>query len=434
MKFDIKIYTSILEKVRGIINTKYAESDIDRADEVQLKADIKRVLLNNTKLTLPGFDTDTLVEYLYHDMAGLSFITREKIFEQDNFEELNINSWNDIDIVINGKTFKTELTFLSPEHAISVHEKMFRITQSIFNQTTPRAIADIGHNIRICAERWPIVDEDVAVCSSIRKVKSGFVSKDELLSWGTATEEMIDMLLLCLRYGISVCISGETGSGKTTLAGALIAIISESLRTVTIEEGSREWSFRRQGENGNYKNSVVHMKTRPHESPELNITQETLIKDALRLDPAFLPIGEIRGEEAFETMGACNTGHTVITTIHSNGTADTPERLITLAKKAYDMSDSTLLSMAAKAFPILVHVELCPDNIRRITEISEVLNYDGRIIHQQMLYQFECADTVEDGLNNRLINPRFVKVGGLSENLRRKMLRKGCSKLKLEKF
>ncbi|MEG2054243.1 MAG: CpaF/VirB11 family protein, partial [Oscillospiraceae bacterium] len=363
--------------------------------------------------------------------------SREQIFEQDGFEELNINSWNDVDIILNGKKYKTDFRFLNPEQAEDIHLKMFRKTQTPFDNAMPRAIADIGDNIRICAERCPIVDKDVAIASSIRKVRAGFVSKEELLSWGTATAEMIDFLLLCLRYGVSICVSGETGSGKTTLSGALIAIISQNLRTITIEEGSREWQFRQQDDNNTgFKNSVVHLKTRPSENENQNITQEVLVKDALRLDPDFLPIGEIRGAESFEVMGASNTGHTVITTIHSNGTTDTPLRLITLAKKAYDMSDSTLLSMAVQAFPILVHIEKCPDNVRRITEISEVLDYDGNVIHQNMLYEFETTDTSyeNDGITVAETKGNFVRSGNLSRKLQKRLLKKGTPRMEILKY
>lgn len=433
MRFDFDKYKSLLESVTEEINRRYAGSDIDRINKQQLKDSIQNYLLLSN-LSITSFTEELLVDYLYHDMAELSFISREQLFEQPGFEELNVNSWNDIDVVINGKMIKTDFTFISPQQALNVHEKMFRKTQVIFDKAMPRAIADIGNNIRICASRAPIVDEDVAIVSSIRKVKSGFVEKEELLKWGTATEEMIDFLLLCLRYGVSVCVSGETGSGKTTLSGALIAIIAQKLRTVTIEEGSREWQFRIPDENGGFKNSVVHLKTRPHDNPELNITQTHLVKDALRLDPDFLPIGEIRGEEAFEVMGASNTGHTVITTIHSNGTADTPLRLITLAKKAFDMTDSTLLTMAAQAFPILVHIEKNADNVRRITEISEVIGYDGISVKQNMLYQFMCDDTIERDNENVLVNPRFERLSSISEKLKQRMLRKGASRAKLNVY
>lgn len=435
MRIDNDHYAQVLERCTFEINNKISNTDISSVQKDKLIDIIMGFVVANKDVRVDGLTHDELALYLYHDMAELGFISREALFEQEGFEELNVNSWDDVDIGISGRQYKTDFRFLSPEHAINVHERMLRMTKVPFDRAAPRAIADIGGNIRICAQRAPIVDENVAVASSIRKVKSGFVSKDELLKWGTASEEMITFLLLCLRYGISVCVSGETGAGKTTLAGALIAIVAQKLRTITIEEGSREWQFRiPDKENGGYKNSVVHMKTRPNEKDELNITQETLVKDALRLDPAFLPIGEIRGSEAFEIMGASNTGHTVITTIHSNGTADTPLRLITLAKKAYDMSDNTLLSMAAQAFPILVHVELCPDKVRRITEIAEVVEYDGNIVHQNMLYEFLNDDTIHDGTSVNLINPHFKRVGDISTKMFHKMLKKGAGRAVLKTY
>ncbi|MEG1752517.1 MAG: ATPase, T2SS/T4P/T4SS family [Christensenella sp.] len=428
---DYNEYANVLSRVQEHISVSF--SDIDNVSSALLKDAISQYIKNNGIRCTGTYCVEELTNYLYHDMAEYSFITRESLFDKPNFEELNINSWDDVDIKIDGRTYKTEYRFISPMHAIDIHKRMLRINKITLDDAKPRAIADIGDNIRICVEKTPIVDKDVAVVSSIRKVKSGFVEKEELIKWGTANEDMINLLLLCLEHGVSVCVSGETGSGKTTLAGALIAIVSQNLRTVTIEEGSREWQFRAKDAHGAWKNSVVHMKTLQNEDEQYCITQGDLVKDALRLDPDFLPIGEIRGEEAYEIMGASNTGHTVITTIHSNGTEDTPLRLITLAKKAFDMSDTTLLSMASRAFPILVHIELCADKKRRITEISEVLSYDGSLVKQNMLYQYDISDNIKNG-NEVTVNGCFSAVGKISSKLAGRMLKKGAERSELEKY
>lgn len=428
---DYDEYANVLSRVQEHISVSF--SDIDNVSCVLLKDAISQYIKNNGIRCTGTCSVEELTDYLYHDMAEYSFITRESLFDKPNFEELNINSWDDVDIKIDGRTYKTEYRFISPMHAIDIHKRMLRINKVTLDDAKPRAIADIGDNIRICVEKAPIVDKDVAVASSIRKVKSGFVEKSDLIKWGTANEDMINLLLLCLEHGVSICVSGETGSGKTTLAGALIAIVSQNLRTVTIEEGSREWQFRAKDAHNAWKNSVVHMKTLQNEDEQYCVTQGDLVKDALRLDPDFLPIGEIRGEEAYEVMGASNTGHTVITTIHSNGTEDTPLRLITLAKKAFDMSDTTLLSMASRAFPVLVHIELCADKKRRVTEISEVLSYDGSLVRQSMLYQYDITDNIKIG-NEVTVNGAFSAVNKISAKLASRMLKKGAERSELEKY
>lgn len=423
-------YVSILERVQQYFLRSF--SDLATSDDSYIKDQIRQHILANGIRSSDLPDTEQLTEYIYHDMMGYSFITREKLFDIEDFEELNINSWNDVDIKIGGKAFKTDYSFLSPQHGVDIHQRMLRPSKTVLDSSMPRAVTEIQKNIRICVERTPIVDEDVGVASSIRKVRSGFVPKEELIKWKTASEDMLDFLLLCLENGVSVCISGETGSGKTTLAGALIAIVAQRLRTVTIEEGSREWDFR-SAKNGAYTNSVLHLKTREHDDPRFNISQEVLVKDALRLDPDFLPIGEIRGAEAYEVMSASITGHTVITTVHSNGTADTPLRLMLLAKKAHDLSDDTLLYMAAKAFPILVHIEKNKDNVRRVVDIAQTLSSGNGGTEVSSIFTFDIEDNIyEDG--GVTVVGSFEKVGSVSDELRALLLRKGAAKSEIGRF
>lgn len=427
-------YASVLEQVRkGVLQSIEGRLEDLREDDLRDKI-AKYITDYNIKCNITE-SVSELTDHIYHDMAGLSFISRENLFEIPGFEELNINAWNDVDLVINGVTQKTKYSFLSPQHAIDIHQRMLRKTNTILDDSMPRAIADLGRNIRICALKHPIVDNDVGVACSIRKVNTTTVDREFLIKAGTVNDDIMDFLLLCLLHGASVCTSGETGSGKTTITGALISIVSQFLRTLTIEEGSREWYFVRRNQEGKVTNSVVHLKTRPNdEDPKLNIDQKRLIMDSLRLDPDFIGIGEIRGEEAFETMGACNTGHTVITTIHANSALDSLMRLVTLAKKAYDMSDHTLLTMAVQAFPILVHIEKLADNTRRVTEIVEVEGYQNGDVISRPLFEFEVVDNVHNPDGSIQVQGHFVQRNGISRKLAQRLLKKGARKADIDRF
>lgn len=425
-------YAQILAEVQPSIARGMAK-DIDMVSETALKEEIKRYITDHGLRC--ELEDERLVEYLYHDMSGLSFITREKLLDREGLEEININAWDDVEVKIDGKTVKTGYTFLSPQHAIDIHIRMFRRSGTIFNDTQPRATADIGDGIRITAEKTPVVDASVAVSSSIRRVNTQTISRERLLKSGTLTGEMADFLDLCVMHGVSMCISGETGSGKTTLAGCLLAEASRTLRTFTIEEGSREWNFVRRDTAGKVTNSVIHTRTHIDlERPALSIDQEALVKDSLRFDPDIIAPGEIRGREAFEVMGVSNTGHTVVTTTHSNGTLDTPERIVTLAKKAFDMSDATLFSMASRAFPVLVHMELCPDLRRRVTEIREVTGYHNGEILSSLLYSFNVEDNIYEKDVCVEVKGTFQHLSGISEDLQRRLLKKGARRSELEPF
>lgn len=425
-------YLQVLPKVQSEV-ARSLTRQVDELTEEELKSLISRYLRDHQVKCSLTSDPERLTEYIYHDMAGLSFISREHLFERAGFEEININSWDDVEITTAGKRVKTKFSFLSPQHAIDIHLRMFRKTGTMFDEATPRATADIGNGTRIIALRAPLVDAEVAVSSSIRKVNTATITRDKLVG-DTLTNDMMTFLELCLNHGVSICFSGETGTGKTTLAGCLLAEAAQTLRVYTIEEGSREWEFIQRDENGKVTNSVIHTKTRPNRDPALNIGQEELVKDALRFDPDIISPGEIRGREAFEVMGVSNTGHTVLTTTHSNGTLDTPERIVTLAKKAFDMTDTTLFSMCARAFPILVHMELGPDLTRRVTEIREVTGCDHGEIQSHLLWEYEVQDNIYEGDVCVRVDGNFHQMDTISPGLQKRLLKKGARRSQLESY
>ncbi len=427
-------YEQVLRRVQSNIAASLKQ-EIENISEAELKDTIEKYITSHgVKCNL----TDSVAEltnYIYHDMAGLSFITRDKLLEREGFEEININAWNDVEIVVEGKLEKTDYSFLSPQHAIDVHQKMFRKTGTIFNDAQLRATADIGNGIRITAWKYPLVDFDVAVASSIRKVNLHIISRDALIEGKSLTEKMFDFLLLCILHGVSFCISGETGAGKTTLAGCQLSLASEKLRIVSIEEGSREWDFVRRNKDGKPLNSIIHTRTRPNDdNPSLNIDQEALVKDSLRFDPDIIAPGEIRGREAFEVMSVSNTGHTVVTTTHANSTKDIPIRIVALAKKAFDMSDNTLYTMAVNAFPILVHEKKHSDRKRRVTEIREVTGYENGKIQSNMLFQYVIQDNIYDGDICTETVGNFIQINPISEDLAQRLLEKGARRSEIEPY
>lgn len=432
---NAKPYAQVLPEVQSAVSSGVS-SAINQMSEAALKDMIRRYIIDHS-IHATEVPDDQLINYIYHDMSGLSFISRDGLFEKEGFEEININAWDDVEVVVNGCRQKTDYSFLSPQQAIDIHVRMFRdVTGTVFNDAQPRATADIGEGIRITALKTPLVDAEVAVASSIRKVNTQTISRESLLASGALTDKMATFLELCIMHGVSMCISGETGSGKTTIAGCLLAKASKVLRTYTIEEGSREWKFVfRDPITGKIVNSVLHTKTHPNpDNPKLDIDQEDLVKDSLRFDPDIIAPGEIRGREAFEVMGVSNTGHTVVTTTHSNGTLDTPERIVTLAKKAFDMSDPTLFGMAARAFPILVHMEKGSDRCRRVTEIREVTGYHNGEIQSTLLFEFDVEDNIYKGDICIEVKGRFRQLAGISLSLQKRLLKKGARRAELEPY
>lgn len=426
-------YATVLAAVQERISGQLKER-VDHYSEENLKEIIYRDIRDHKVKCNLTRSPEELVNYIYHDMAGYSWITRDGLFEKDGFEEININAWNDIEVMTGGVLAKTDYKFNSPEHAVNILCRIFSKTQTPFDVVACHATADIGDGVRITAMRAPTIDAECGVCASIRKVNVGEITRNEILKRETLTDKMLVFLEMCLRHGVSMCISGETGTGKTTLAASLISDAANTLRVFTIEEGAREWNFVKKDSEGTVLNSIVHTKTCSSQDGKNNVDQEILSKLALRFDPDIVAPGEIRGREAYEVMGVSNTGHTVCTTVHSNGTSDTPERIVTLAKKAYDMSDATLYGMFARAFPILVHMKKGADRKRRVTEIREVTGCVKGEIQSKMLFEYIVEDNIYEGDTCIRVKGDFCQVNPISEELVKRLLDKGARRLEIEPY
>lgn len=427
-------YLFALEQVQRHFPQTLSDS-VDEIGEDELKESLEKYIADYNVTSDLTDDMSVFVEYLYHDMAGYSFISREKLFEKDGFEELNINSWEDVDIILKGHCYKTNYSFASPKQAQDIHKRMLRKTSSVtIDDASPIAITDLGPNIRVSVMKSPVIDENVGIVSSIRKVDSSTATRDTLLRSSTLTEEMLSFLELASQNGLSMCFAGDTGTGKTFLSGYIIGQAAKKLRVYTIEEGSREWDFVQRDENGKIINSVIHTKTRPSIDPSLAITQNLLLATALRFDPDIIGVGEMRSDEAYTAMESALTGHVVITTTHSLSADDTPRRIIALAKKAFDFSDDTLLTMACKAFPIIVYLEKLPDGSRRVTEISEVLSYSDGEIKMHSLWEYEVLENIYDENGNVETIGEFRRKNPISQSMGQRMLKKGATRLQIDKF
>ena len=348
-----KDFSSVLQEVQEYISGAYS-SLISQGGE-DAKEQLQRYItkyLQDQRIAVAGMTQTELVDAIYSEMAEFGFLTR--YIYADGIEEININSWRDIEVQYSdGRSEKLTEHFDSPEHALAVIRRMLHASGMVLDNASPLVTGHLTRNTRIAAMKSPVVDEDVGVAASIRIVNRHNLSREDLLRSGTATEEMLDWLSVFLRYGISICVAGATSSGKTTAAGWLLTTIPDSKRIFTIENGSRELELVRE-ENGKVVNSVVHTLTRDSENERQRIDQIALVDICLRFNPDILVVGEMRGAEANAAQEAARVGVAVLTTIHSNSCEATYRRMVSLCKRAVDMSDETLLSYVTEAYPIVV--------------------------------------------------------------------------------
>lgn len=309
---------------------------------------------------------------------------------------------------------------------------MLQNSGKVLDNASPIITSRLAKNIRISVIKTPVLDENAGVAASIRIVNPRNLSKADFVQSGTATEEMLDFLSACLRYGVSICVAGATSSGKTTVAGWLLSTIPDRKRIFTIEDGSRELQLIRERD-GRVTNSVVHTQTRDSENERQRIDQIALLDIALRFNPDIICVGEMRGPEANAAQEAARVGIAVLTTIHSNSSEGTYRRMVSLCKRAVDTPDDTLMGYVTEAYPIVVYCRQLENKQRRITNISEceILPDGSRRLHK--LYEYHITDNhLED--NRFIIEGEHRKCEEISESLRRRFIENGMPLGELAQF
>jgi pilus assembly protein CpaF len=294
----------------------------------------------------------------------------------------------------------------------------------ILDHSQPVVRGHLSNKIRITVLGNPVTDEEKGVSASIRIVNPQKLGKEDFINNGTATAEMLDFLSMCLRYGLSMCVTGATGSGKTTIMSWLLSTIPDHMRVFTIENGCREFDLVKEDEHGNVTNNVVHTVTRYSEDPKQNIDQEKLLEYALTSNPDIVCVGEMKSAEAFAAQEAARTGHGVITTTHANSCETTYNRMVTLCKTKYDINDKTLYNLVTEAFPIVMFAKKLEDSSRKIMEITECeIMPDGeRII--RTLFRFNITEnSVSKG--KPVIRGDFERVNSISESLQKRLRENG---------
>lgn len=430
-------YDEILADVQQYCTNNHADTLSGEGDQVKAKSLLQEFILQyalKCNYAVEGLTLKELCDRLYEDMAGCSFL-KNWIYRK-GVEEVNINAYDDIEVIMSGgRSMKIPDRFQSPQHAIDVIRRLLSTCGMVIDDTMPSVIGYLDKNIRISVDKTPIVDPEIGINASIRIVNQQSVSREKLIGSGSATGEMLDFLTCCIRYGVSVCIAGSTGSGKTTVMSWLLSMVPDNRRLITIEEGSREFDLIKRDKDGKALNSVVHLLTRPHENPALDIDQDVLLERVLRKHPDVIGVGEMRSaKEALSVAESSRTGHTVVTTIHSNSSEATYRRMMTLAKRKYNMADDILMQIMVEAYPIVVFTKQLEDGSRKIMQIIDGEDYlDGRLIYRP-LYQFDVTDNQTDSHGAVKVVGRHRKIGVISETLKKRLLDNGISAAELRPF
>ncbi|MFN2530716.1 MAG: CpaF family protein [Pyrinomonadaceae bacterium] len=348
----------------------------------QVHAEVSRLaenVLAQDAMPLSAAEREKLVNDVQHELFGLGPL--EPLLADTTISDILVNGHDTIYIERRGKIEPTNVCFKDDEHLMRVIERIVSSVGRRIDESSPMVDARLQDGSRVNAIIPPLsIDGPVL---SIRRFGAEPLRMAMLIEKSALTKDIADMLQMCVSARLNVLISGGTGAGKTTLLNALSAYIPEDERIVTIED-SAELQLQQP--------HVVRLETRP---PNIEgrgeVTQRDLVRNALRMRPDRIVIGEVRGGEAIDMLQAMNTGHDgSLTTLHANTPRDALARLETMIQMTgMRLSDRAMRQQIASALNLVVQVARMTDGTRRVTSISEITGMEGETITMQEIFQFE---------------------------------------------
>ena len=311
------------------------------------------------------------------------------MLKDGSITDILINSYEHIYIERDGQLERVPMRFKDDAHVLRIVNKIVSAVGRRVDESRPMVDARLQDGSRVNAAIPPVAVDGPLV--SIRKFSRETFDLDTLVRLDSLSLNMAKLLSEIVRGRLSVVISGGTGTGKTTLLNAMSRAISPKERLITIEDAA-ELQLQQP--------HVGRLETRPPSiEGDGEIRQRELVKNALRMRPDRIIVGEVRGEEAFDMLQAMSTGHEgSMTTIHANSARDALTRIEQMiGLSGFPMSEATVRSQIASAIDIIVQVQRFPDGKRRVTSISEIVGLEEMTVQMQELFRFEQTSTTDDG-------------------------------------
>jgi pilus assembly protein CpaF len=379
----VKIHAKIIDEFNLAVLERMPREELVRELRVYVGeyVRVERIPLNQREL-------QAFVEDLVDEMIGFGPI--EPLLKDPTITDILINTHKKCFVERFGKLEETTVHFKDEGHLLRIVHKIVAAVGRRVDESSPTVDARLPDGSRVNVAIRPIAVDGPLV--SIRKFSKMPFSMERLLELGALRVPMADMLQAAVHGRISMIISGGTGSGKTTLLNALSSHIPADERIITIEDAA-ELQLQLP--------HVARLETRPANAEgKGELRQRELVKNALRMRPDRIIIGECRGDEAFDMLQAMNTGHEgSMTTVHANNPRDAIKRLEQMVGMAGTaMTIASVRSQIASAVRVMVQLQRLPDGTRRVTSVSEITGMEGEVLQMQELYKFVKESTDERGM------------------------------------
>lgn len=359
----------------------------DAAAVEQVISSYLEKVLEDDPFAVPVSERANVVSELRDEMLGLGPI--ESLLRDPSVTEIMVNGPKKVFAERMGKVKLTDVRFHDDAHVMNIIERILSPIGRHIDESTPLVDARLKDGSRV-----NIIIPPLALCGpciTIRKFAEKALSVENLISFGTLNRKMADFIKACIQARVNILVSGGTGSGKTTTLNVLSSFIPENERIVTIEDAAE---LKLQQEH------VVTLESRPANiEGNGQITIRDLVKNALRMRPDRIIVGEVRSGEALDMLQAMNTGHDgSLTTAHANTPRDALSRLETMVLMAgFEMPVRAIREQISSALELILQQSRLKDGTRKITYITEVQHMEGDIITTQDIFRFEQTGMDENG-------------------------------------
>ena len=373
---------------------------LENASEADLRTEISALTgeaLEELGIVLNREERGTITQDLFDEVTGLGPL--ETLLQDDSVNDILVNGPQQIFVERAGKLELTDVNFKDERHLLRIIDKIVSAVGRRVDESNPYVDARLADGSRFNAMVPPIAVDGSLV--SIRKFKKEKLAIDDLVRFGAFTEEMAAYLQAAVSTRLNIIVSGGTGSGKTTTLNALSSFIDDAERILTIED-TAELQLQ--------QTHVGRMESRP---PNVEgkgaVSQRDCLKNALRMRPDRIIVGETRGEEVIDMLQAMNTGHDgSMTTIHANSARDGVSRLENMiAMAGIEMPLKAVRSQISSAVNLIVQASRLQDGSRRMTSITEITGMEGDVISMQEIFRYQRVGLTPD---NKIIG-HFTATG-----------------------
>jgi pilus assembly protein CpaF len=345
------------------------------------------LLLAEDPFPLNSEERARLTQDLEFEILGLGPL--EPLVRDDTISDILVNRYDEVFIERNGLMELAEVRFRDNAHLMKIINKIVSNIGRRIDESSPMVDARLPDGSRVNAIIPPLALDGPVL--SIRRFMVMRPTIEEILNRGSLTPEMAEVLQALVKGKLNILISGGTGTGKTTLLNIISAFLALDERIVTVEDAA-ELQLQ--------KHNVVRLETRP---PNIEgkgeINQRELVRNALRMRPDRIIVGEVRGPEVMDMFQAMNTGHEgSMTTIHANSPRDALLRLETMVSLAgYTIPHAALRNLISSSLDVIIQLSRHTDGVRRIVSVSEITGMEGEVISLQEIFVFDRHGVAEDG-------------------------------------